>query len=164
MGHLAASEDHGAERKPISFLRSQSNEFQGQVSPDGHWIAYTSDESGQREVYVRPFPAAEGKWKISTMGGDQPRWRGDRKELFYSTADGKITAVAIKVSGGPKPSFDAGIPVTLFDSRMAAPGPDSLFQYDVTADGRRFLLVTTNVPAAAPPLTVVVNWNAGLKK
>jgi hypothetical protein len=89
---------------------------------------------------------------------------GMGKELFYAGADGKITAVGVKVT--PKPSLDAGIPVPLFDSRMSASGTnvDNLFQYDVTADGKRFLVVTNNVPAAAPPLTVVVNWNAGLKK
>ena len=71
------------DRKPIRFLNSDFNELQGQMSPDGHWMAYVSDESGQREVYVRPFPASGGIWRISTAGGEEPRWRGDGKELFF---------------------------------------------------------------------------------
>jgi Tol biopolymer transport system component len=81
--------------KPIPFLRSQSNEFQGQVSPDGHWIAYTSDESSQSEVYVRAFPAAERQWRISIAGGEQRRWSGDGKELFFISPEGKMMAVAV---------------------------------------------------------------------
>jgi Tol biopolymer transport system component len=88
--------DHGAERKPIPFLRSQSNEFQGQVSLDGHWIAYTSDESSQNEVYMRAFPASEREWKISIAGGEQPRWSGDGKELFFISPEGKMMAIAVK--------------------------------------------------------------------
>ena len=154
------------DRKPFAFLQTEFNESQGQLSPDSRWMAYTSDESGQREVYVRPFPSGDGRWKISTAGGEQPRWRGDGKELFYAAADGKITSVGLKVTPGPKPSFAADIPVPLFDSRIVAPGTnvENLFQYDVTADGKRFLVVTTTVPSTVPPLTVVVNWNAALKK
>ena len=153
------------DRKPFAFVQTEFNEFHGQLSPDSRWMAYTSDESGQHEVYVRAFPSGEGPWKISTKGGEQPRWRADGKELFYAAADGKIASVAVKVTPGPKPSFEAGIPVLLFESHMAATGTTvaNLFQYDVTADGKRFLVVTNNV-TAAPPLTVVVNWNAGLKK
>ena len=87
-------------RKPIPFLRSEFNELLGQLSPDSHWMAYASDESGRREVYVRPFPAAEGQWKISLAGGDQPRWRGDGKELFFVGADGMMIAVAVR-GGSP---------------------------------------------------------------
>jgi hypothetical protein len=65
------------DRKPFAFLQTEFNETHGQLSPDSQWMAYTSDESGQREVYVRAFPSGDGKWKISTTGGEQPRWRGD---------------------------------------------------------------------------------------
>ena len=86
----------GVAGKPILFLGTAFDELFGQLSPDGHWMAYTSDESGQREVYVRPFPAAEGQRpalpsRISIAGGEQPRWRGDGKELFFEAADGKMT-------------------------------------------------------------------------
>jgi hypothetical protein len=128
-------------------------------------MAYTSDESGQKDVYVRPFPAADGVWRISTEGGEQPRWRGDGKELFFVAADGKMNAVSVRAVMEPKHSIELGAPVPLFETHIAVNPTTGAFQYDVTADGKRFL-VTTNVSAAAaaPPLTVVVNWTAGLKK
>jgi eukaryotic-like serine/threonine-protein kinase len=154
-----------ADRKAVKFLQTQFNEGQGQISPDGHWMAYFSDVSGRPEVYVRPFPPAEGEWRISTAGGQQPRWRGDGKELFFVGADGKMMAAPVRTASGPKPAFDFGAPAPLFDSHIAVNPSTSAFQYDVTADGKRFLVVTnTSVAAASPPLTVVVNWNAGLKK
>ena len=162
--------ESGAERKPVSgtpFLRSEFNEVSGQLSPDSHWMAYTSDESGQREVHVRPFPAAEGQWKISLTGGEQPRWRGDGDELFFVGADGKMMAVAVKaaVSSGPgtKPSFEPGAPQQLFETHLAQ-SIDAAFEYDVTADGKRFLLDTNpgGGSASAPPLNVVVNWSRSI--
>jgi Tol biopolymer transport system component len=86
--------DGGAERKPgphagTPFLHSEFNELLGQLSPDGHWMAYTSDKTGNREVYVVSFPTGEGETRISIAGGDQPRWRGDGKKLFFVGADGK---------------------------------------------------------------------------
>ena len=111
-------ESTSIERKPFTFLQTEFNEFQGQLSPDSRWMAYTSDESGQREVYVRSFPSGDLKSKISTTGGEQPRWRGDGNELFYAAADGKMTAVAVKAVAGPKPSFEPSVPVQLFDSHM----------------------------------------------
>ncbi|HEV2199809.1 MAG TPA: protein kinase [Bryobacteraceae bacterium] len=157
--------DSGAERKPVPFLRSEFNELFGQLSPDTHWMAYTSDETGQREVYVRPFPVGEGQWKISLAGGQEPRWRGDGKELFFAGSDGKMMAVAVKAVVGDKPSFEAGAPQPLFEARLAQSGRDVVFEYDVTADGKRFLLDTVgDGSASAPVLTVVSNWDAGLKK
>ena len=126
-------------------------------------MAYTSNESGQREVYVRQFPPSAGKWRISTAGGEQPRWRGDGKELFFVAADGKMTAVAVKAVAGPKPSFEPGTPVPLFETHIGDGSGHVAFQYDVTADGKRFVVATT-VVASAPPLTMVINWTAGLKK
>jgi len=158
------------DRKPIPFLRTEFNELLGQLSPDSKWMAYTSDETGTREVYVRPFPPADGKWRISTTGGAMPRWRGDGKELYYADADGKMTAVAVKAvpaSVTAKPSFEPSAPVALFESHMiAAEVTDVVFQYDVTADGKRFLIVTSASldVATSPPLTVDVNWLARLKK
>jgi hypothetical protein len=158
-----------ASAKPIPFLRTQFAELMGQISPDGRWMAYTSDESGQRDVYVRPFPAAEGVWRISTMGGEQPRWRADGREMFYLGADGKLMAVEVKASTGPKPEFASGAPAPLFDAHMTY-DRDDYFGYDVTADGKRFL-VTTNASgpadsgtASAPNLNVLVNWDTVLRK
>jgi serine/threonine protein kinase/Tol biopolymer transport system component len=156
--------DGVTKRKPVPFLRSEFSEYQGQLSPDSHWMAYTSDESGQPEVYVRPFPDGEGQTKISIAGGEQPRWRGDGKELFFVAADGKMMAVAVKATAGPRPSFEPGVPEVLFQTKLARP-TNPLFEYDVTADGKRFLLDTVaGGLMSAPPLTVEVNWDAGLKK
>jgi eukaryotic-like serine/threonine-protein kinase len=154
------------ERNPVPYLQTEFNEGLGQLSPDSHWMAYTSDQSGKPEVYVRPFPRAEGQWTISVAGGEQPRWRGDGKELFFEAADGKMMAVPVKAVPGPKPTFEAGVPVALFDAHMASTSGIGLFEYDVTADGKRFLINATGGPGAAssPTLTVVVNWNAELKK
>jgi Tol biopolymer transport system component len=155
----------GTERKPLPFLHSEFNETFGQLSPDGHWMAYTSDESGgQREVYVRPFPAGDRQWRISIAGGEQPRWRGDGKELFFVGADGKMMSVAVSAVTGPKLFFEAGAPKPLFDSHML-PTTNARFEYDVSADGKRFLINSTSrSSASAPYLNVVVNWDADLKK
>jgi eukaryotic-like serine/threonine-protein kinase len=159
------TEGAAAERKPIPFLRTEFNELLGQLSPDSHWMAFTSDRSGRREVYVRPFPPAEGEWTISIAGGEQPRWRGDGKELFFAAADGKMMAVPVKAVAGAKSSFEAGTPAALFDAHLAPSPNNNLFEYDVTSDGKRFLINTASSSrAASPPLTVVTNWTAGLKK
>jgi serine/threonine protein kinase len=156
----------GAERKPLAFLHSEFNEIFGQLSPDSHWMAYTSDESGgQREVYVRSFPAGDYQKRISIAGGEQPRWRGDGKELFFVGADGKMMAVPIiKAMAGPKPTFETAAPETLFDAHMLATTTPQ-FEYDVTADGKRFLINSiSGSSASAPYLNVVVNWDGDLKK
>lgn len=137
----------------------------GQVSPDSRWMAYGSTESGRFEVSVRNFPTPGGKWQISKDGAVSPRWRGDGKELFYYAADGQLMAAPIKAS---ETALEVGTAVPLFAPRVLN-GPTSpngfRAQYDVTRDGQRFLL---NVPAepdtAPPPITVVLNWTAGLKK
>jgi len=160
--HLWVLQTEG-DRKPIPFLRSEFNEFLGQLSPDSHWMAFTSDRSGRREVYVRPFPPGEGEWPISTAGGRAPRWRGDGKELFYEAADGQMMAVAVKKAvPGTKPFFEVDAPMALFSAHIMQGGTES-FEYDVTADGKRFLINTPSGPdAASTPLTVVTNWLAGL--
>jgi hypothetical protein len=125
-------------------------------------MAYYSDDTGQQEVYVRPFPMADGVWRISNGGGQQPRWRGDGKELFFIGGDGKMMAADIKAVPGSKPVFDHGVPKPLFDARIAVAASTIAFQYDVTADGKRFLVDTGD--ATDSTFTVVVNWRAGLKK
>jgi hypothetical protein len=126
-------------------------------------MAYTSDEAGQREVYVQPFPSGEGKWKISISGGEQPRWRGDGKELFFVAADGKMMSVALKMTVGAKPFFEPAKPEVLFETHLAHGPADNVFEYDVAPDGKRFLLDTME-SGPSPILNVVVNWDAGLKK
>ena len=152
----------------MPYLQTPFNETQGRFSPDGHWIVYTSDESGpnQYQIYVQSFPAGAGKFQVSTgAGGTQPRWRLDGKEIFYLAADGKLMAVKTQTA----PQFEAAAPKTLFDpliKRGPAP-PFVFFRYDVTADGKRFLVNSVStVPdsSASAPITVVVNWLAALKR
>jgi len=152
------------DHKPVPYLVTPFSEGQAQFSPDGRWVVYTSDETGTKEVYVRPFPPSDGEWSVSIAGGEQPRWRGDGKELFFESADGRLIAVPVKANAGANPSFEAGSPVALFDAHMVHNGPDTQFQYNVSADGKRFLINTTGLGSATPLLTMVTNWNAGGKK
>ncbi|HYW47218.1 MAG TPA: protein kinase [Bryobacteraceae bacterium] len=151
----------GGERKPIPFANTQFNETMGQFSPDSRWVAYCSDESGRYEIYVRPFPPGgehSGKWMVSSAGGLQPRWRGDGKELFYLAPDRKVMAVDVKT----EPAFQASPPHPLFDTPSV--GSNTLYRYDVARDGKRFLLTVPASGVASDPATVVLNWEAGLKR
>jgi Tol biopolymer transport system component len=158
--------------KAIPFLRTNFNEGDGQFSPDMRWIAYVSDESGSNEVYVRGFSrssgsdalsASIGKWLISEGGGTGPRWRRDGKELYYRATDGKVIAVEITAgtlfqAGSRKPLFQA--PPDIAALYTIAPFP----AWDVTADGKRFLLPVPAVENSPSPFNVVLNWTALLKK
>jgi len=161
---LASAPGH---RKAARFSNSEFNEAFGQLSPDSNWMAYTSDESGRREVYVRQFPAAELRWKISVAGGQKPRWRGDGNEIFFEAADGKMTAVLVRPVVGAKVSFEWNTPQSLFDAHIVRHERDVLYEYDVDREGKRFLIntaIAADGPASTQPLTVLVNWNSGLKK
>jgi Tol biopolymer transport system component len=154
------------EMKAFPFVHTEFNEIFGQLSPDSRWMAYTSDESGHREVYVSPFPSAESKSNISVAGGQEPRWSGDGREIFFEAADGKLMAAMVRPIVGTKTPFQVDTPHALFDAHRARNQRDVLYEYDVTPDGKRFLVHTTNAPGPAStlPLTVVVNWTAGIKK
>jgi serine/threonine-protein kinase len=141
--------------KPQPFLQTPSDELFPQLSPDGRWMAYTSDVSGRREVWVRAFPAADRETQISADGGEQPRWRSDGKELFFEAGDGKLNVVAVNTQGG---MFTASAPQPLFDMYLAQTENGAQFQYDVSADGNRFLSVTRGTAGRAPLLNVIVNW------
>jgi Tol biopolymer transport system component len=149
------------ERKASTFLGTSFNEVQARFSPNTRWVAYASDESGTFEVYVRPFPAASGQTQISIAGGMQPEWRRDGKELFYISADGKLTEVPVTTDG---PTFSAGTPHVLFDVEIPEPNPPYPTDYAVTADGQRFLVNTVVDQSTRPALTVILNWTAALKK
>lgn len=146
------------ERKPELFLKTASL-TQARFSPDSRQVAYVSDESGRAEVYVENFPTPNSKRQISVHGGTQPRWRRDGKELFFIAADGRLMAVPIR--GGA--ALEIGTPAALFDARIGVNFGDSRGdrqQYDVSADGQRFLI---NMVSSEPsPITVVLNWTAGL--
>ncbi len=148
------------DRKPMAFAQTEFSEVQGQLSPDERWMAYASDESGRMEVYVQPFPASGGKWQVSTGGGSQPRWRRDGKELFYVSADKRLMAVEVKADA----TFEAGVPKALFGTRFLPAAAPHLLSYAVAGDGQRFLVTRLVEEEPAIPITVVLNWTAGLKK
>jgi len=150
------------EPKPVSYLQTKFDERQGQFSPDGRWVAYVSNESGdatQYQVYVQSFPIGGGKFQISADGGVQPRWRRDGKELFYIGPDRKLMALDVKTS----PRFEYDTPKVLFDPSILGGAANYTFsRYDVAPDGKRFLVVSAAADnPAAEPITVLLNWNAG---
>ncbi|HLH32553.1 MAG TPA: protein kinase, partial [Terriglobia bacterium] len=155
----------GEDRKPVPFLQTKFDEGQGAFSPDGRWIAYTSNESGPYQVFVQPFPASGAKWQISPAGGAFPRWNRNGRELFYIAADGKLMSVPAPTDGA---NFEPGVPKALFDVGLPPSltgGNNSFKAYDVSPDGQRFLMtVTTQERAGVAPITVVVNWQALLNK
>jgi len=154
---LPLSED----RKPRLYLQSRFNETHSQVSPDGRWIAYASDESGRGEIYVQTFPAAGGKFQISTEGGDEPLWRRDGKELYFLSQDRRV--MAVDVSTGE--AFEASAPKALFTVRTPPTGiTGARIRYAPTSDGQRFLVVSYTEEAAPEPMRVIVNWLAEARK
>jgi dipeptidyl aminopeptidase/acylaminoacyl peptidase len=160
---LPLNRGNPAGQEPKLYLGTEFNESQGRFSPDGHLVAYTSNASGRDEIYVQPFPASVGgKTIVSRGGGVAPRWRRDGKELFYISADSKM--MSVEVSTGPV--FRAGIPRALFQAPIWGGGTTHhVTRYDVTADGKKFLInsVEGGVPPPSP-ITVVLNWTALLKK
>lgn len=154
--HLEVVPAAGGETVP--FQKDRGNQIDGQISPDGKWVAYSSDESGIWEIYVTTFPAGAGKWQVSRGGGTEPRWRGDGKEIYYVAPGGMITAVSVSASG----EFFTGTPTPLFQfhGRAAISSTDS-FSYDVTKDGKRFLVNRYVKPEKIAPLTIVLNAGAG---
>jgi Tol biopolymer transport system component len=149
------------EIKPIQFLKAVSSLRNAQFSPDGKWVAYASNETGKWEIYATSFPEAQGKWQISTGGGEQPRWRGDGKELFYLSPDGKMMAAPVTTGA----RFSAGTPTVLFQASPRQPVTNGdLFVYDVSRDGQRFLINTPVKQTETAPMSVILNWTAKLNK
>jgi dipeptidyl aminopeptidase/acylaminoacyl peptidase len=142
------------DKKPFPYLDSEYTEGFARLSPSGQWLAYESDESKRFEVYVQTFPEHGGKWQTSTSGGRFPVWSRDGRELYFMAADRKLMAVEVKGEGK---SFQAGVPKPLF-------GVAAVAQFDVSKDGRFLIQVPVEQAATNVPLTVVVNWQAGLKK
>jgi eukaryotic-like serine/threonine-protein kinase len=144
--------------EPTRFLNGKGSETNGQISPDGKWVAYASDESGAWEIYVTSFPSAAGKWQVSRGGGTEPRWRGDGKELYYIAPSGVLTAVPVDA----KSDFATGTPTPLFQTRGRAPiSSTDVFTYDVAKDGTRFLVNRYVKPEHVPPLTILLNAASG---
>ena len=147
------------DRRPFSFLSTEFTVSRGRFSPDGLWVAFTSDESGRLDVWVAPFPKADRKWQISTAGGSWPRWRQGSKEIFFLAPGNTLMTAGVNGQGS---AFAVGAVQPLFKID-ARPGQGS--PYDVSPDGKRFLVNTLveELPES-PPITIVVNWTAALRK
>jgi serine/threonine protein kinase/Tol biopolymer transport system component len=145
------------DRKPVAFAHTRFNEASGQFSPDGRWIAYSSNETGRQEVYVAPVQRPGRTVPISTSGGGSPRWRQDGRELFYLGGDDTMIAVAVRGSGS---AIEVGAATPLFQARFS----NTALPYAVTADGQRFLINRPTEETTAPPITLVVNWPEALKQ
>ncbi len=146
------------DRKPYPVLKAAFAQDHARLSPDGRWIAYVSQESGRREVFVQSFPPSGGKWQISNNGGTEPFWRRDGKEIYFIEGS-EFKAVEVKPAGS---SFEAGIPKSLFPVR--ADSVNRRNRYVATPDGQRFLFVTTPRGLDTTPFIVVQNWQTALKR
>jgi len=152
------------DRKEFPLLNSPFDEREPQLSPDGRWLAYCSDESGSYEIYVRPFSTdgkvGDDKRRVSANGGAEAKWRSNGQELFYVAEDGNMMSVPVKTSGA---AIEFGAPKALFKTRLL--GQQSiLHEFDVTSDGQRFIVGTLiGEPKSSPP-TVILNWAAELNK
>jgi Tol biopolymer transport system component len=139
---------------PSPYLQTHFSEGHGRLSPDGRWMAYVSNESGTREVFIRPYPASSGKVKVSTSGGMQPRWRRDGSELFYLTLDARLMSVAVQ--GGS--SLRTATPKALFPTPVSQNGE---WAYDPTPDGQRFVFSVPMGDSQPAPIMIVLNWAQG---
>lgn len=143
-------------RTPVPFAQGNANEIQAQVSPNGAWIAYASDESGAWEVYVEAFPKGGRKRAVSSGGGAKPQWRADGSELYYLTADRLLMAVPVDHAG------EFGRPRALFQAPVVADLGTYRSQFAVSRDGQRFLVDAADPASSREPITVLVNWAAAL--
>lgn len=140
--------------KGVPLLNDNASESNGQISPDGKWVAYASNESGEWEIYVTTFPGAAGKFQVSRGGGSEPRWRGDGKEMFYLSPTGMLMAASVSLGE----AFSSGMPAPLFQVRGRAPiSSTDQFTYDVTRDGQRFIVNEYLQPQRIEPLVIVQN-------
>ena len=148
-----------ARRDGLGLLRTEFNERNPEISPDGNWLAYRSNASGQFEVYVRPFPDVDsGRWRVSTEGGAKPLWAPDGRELFYLAPGGRMMAVSVQTDA----TFGAGNPEILFEGNYYFGGSGR--HYDIAPDGQRFLMIKATDDASAPVIILVQNWLEELKR
>lgn len=145
------------ERKPFPFITSSFTDTAPQFSPDGRWVAYQSNESGPFDVFVVPFPGPGGRWQVSTVGAQMPRWRRDGREIFYTSPDGRLMAAAVDAQGT---TFNVGTVRELFQlPRLVG----LRYSYDITPDGSRFLVAAAG-DQQTPLINLIVNWTASLKQ
>jgi eukaryotic-like serine/threonine-protein kinase len=147
-----------ADRSVSVWLKEPANEAQAIISPDGKWVAYTSDESGRSELFVRPFDRAgagqAARWRVSRDGASWPAWRNDSKELFFKDLTGVPVSVSVSASGN---TFEAGVPQRL-------PIHGSIWPWGVTGDGKRFLFARPLQTSLAGPITVILNWASEIQR
>ncbi len=147
------------DREPTLLLKTPFNVYASRLSPDGHWIAYASDESGRSEIYVQPFPGLGGKWQISTDGGGHAVWARNGHELFYRNGN-KMMVVEVST----QPNWSAGVPETIFEGPFYAIGNGNT-SYDVAPDGQRFVMIKDSAEQReAAQINVVLNWFEELKR
>jgi Tol biopolymer transport system component len=152
------------EKKASPFIESRFDKAQSKISPDGRFIAYTTNDSGTYQIVVQSFPdPTGGKWQITSQGGIEPKWRHDGRELYYLALDGRLMAVSISIKG--EKTIEAGTAMPLFDTPLTYQRGQlpRAHRYDVAPDGR-FLLAVPKATAAAPPVIAVMNWTSGLEK
>jgi len=159
-GYNLMTVDLQGDRQPHPFLQTPANEYGPKFSPDGHWLAYGSDESGRHEIYVRPFPGPGGKWQISTDGGFEPVWSQNGRELFYRNGD-KMMAATVETT----PTFAVSKPRVLFEEHFEKGVFPFEANYDVSPDGHKFLLVRPIEHESAPAqVNIVLNWSDELRR
>ena len=161
ISRLALGQDHRIE--PL--VHTPFSEQNGEVSPDGRWLAYQSNDSGRAEIWVRPFADVNGgRWQVSAGGGFQPLWGPDGREMFYRDLTGAVMRVAIERGSG----WAAETPTKLFGAGQYYFGYGEAFgrTYDISRDGRRFLMIKDVAPdqSSAPTILVVQNWFEELKR
>jgi serine/threonine-protein kinase len=154
----------GGERRITPLVQTEFNEYNGEISPDGRWLAYQSSETSRSEIYVKPFPKVDsGRWQVSTDGGTRPLWSRDSRELFFVTDGRQLMSVAV---GGTESVFTSSAPQLLYEvpSRYFLTGAGTFpgRTYDISADGRRFLLMkpssSTDAAPAVTQFVVILNW------
>ena len=144
-----------SDQQTSSVLATRFNESQARLSPDGRWMAYSSDETGRDEIFVREFSGPAVSVQVSSQGGSEPAWRGDGQELYFLSPDDRIMSVRMNVTGS---RIEASAPAGLFQVRTAGARLPYLTHYAAVADGRRFLVNAAAGDAVPPTVSVLVNW------
>jgi serine/threonine-protein kinase len=162
IGILSMEDD----RKWKPLLQEKYLTTQPEISPDGRWMAYLSDESGRNEIYVRSFPEVDkGKWQVSTSGGSAPRWSADGRELFYLSSENSVMAIEVKT----QPTFSLGVPRILFKSIYSGQTTSSGTPWDISPDGKRLLMLKepgtgASIEGGPRKINIVLNWFEELKQ
>jgi len=148
------------QRHARAVVNAPYEERNGQLSPDGHWLAYQTNESGRPEIVAVPFPDPTETWPVSTSGGTQPRWHPDGKELYFVALDGTLMAVPITIGNHARGSkMEVGSPVALFQTGIvsASAAANMKPQYAVSRDGR--FLISRPEETTTSPITLILNWS-----